>query len=372
MATDMGGFAQAGGPILVDRFGRPLNASAALNYRRDNLTTTGVGLSKILLAAPAAQGTLRITKNGTLLSPPSYTINSPVSVTLASTISTTDVICVEYWSAYPTAASVIYGSSYNPSVLWASGERGAWLDPGQLSSLWQDTAATTPVTAAGQSVARIDDLSGNGNHFIQPTSGNRPTYSVDGSGFPYLQFSQASSQFMYVNNVNNLLSLGTTSCTFLAAVKWDSFPPYHALFARSYLGGKPGRWYILDYVGIESGLDCDGTTVVANDYAFSDTTSPHIIQSTFDRSGVTVGNKVDGVAGGTQSGTFGANTTNLDFSGGALLGAYNDSSATVNGIASGYNFDGRVYGVIIRIAAIDTTKNAAAQTWLGGRVGLSI
>lgn len=371
MPTDMGGFAQAGGPYLVDRFGRPLNASAALNYWRDDLTTSVAGLNTIVLAAPAAPRTLRITKNGSLLSPSSYTINSPVSVTLGSTIATTDKICVEYWSAYRTAPSVIYNPNFNPLSLWSSGERGAWLDPSNISSLWQDTAGTTPVTATGQAVARIDDLSGNGNHFIQPTSGNRPVYQVDGSGYPYLQFTAASSKYMYVNNVSNLLSLGTKSFTFLAAAKLDSMTGYGSLFARSYLGGRAGRWWV-DFNGkFECYLDRDGYNVPTNGYTFSNTTNPHVFLSTGDVTGITMGNAIDGVAGGTST-SFSPPTGSLDFNGGALLGAYNDTSGSVSGTSAGNFFDGRVYGLIIRIATIDSTKNAYAQTWIGAKIGLSI
>ncbi len=42
--------------------------------------------------------------------------------------------------------------------------------------LWQDTSATTAVTADTDPVGRVDDLSGNGKHLLQATSGNRPAY----------------------------------------------------------------------------------------------------------------------------------------------------------------------------------------------------
>lgn len=71
-------------------------------------------------------------------------------------------------------------SAFTPASLFAPGEDGAVYDPSDLSSLWQDTAGTVPVTADGQSVARIDDKSGNGNHAIQATAGARPVYKTDG------------------------------------------------------------------------------------------------------------------------------------------------------------------------------------------------
>lgn len=62
-----------------------------------------------------------------------------------------------------------------------------WFDPSDLGTLWQDTAGTVPVTADGQSVARMDDKSGNGLHAVQATASKRPAYRTDGA-LHWLQF----------------------------------------------------------------------------------------------------------------------------------------------------------------------------------------
>jgi hypothetical protein len=54
---------------------------------------------------------------------------------------------------------------------------GAWYDPSDLTTLFQDSAGTTPVTAVEQPVGKILDKSGGGNHLIQPTATSRPTLS---------------------------------------------------------------------------------------------------------------------------------------------------------------------------------------------------
>ena len=63
------------------------------------------------------------------------------------------------------------------SLLFGSGEQGALYDPSDLSTLFQDTAGTTPVTAVEQPVGRILDKSGRGNHATQATTTKRPVYS---------------------------------------------------------------------------------------------------------------------------------------------------------------------------------------------------
>ena len=62
-------------------------------------------------------------------------------------------------------------------LLFAASEPGAWYDPSDLSTLFQDTAGTTPVTAVEQAVALMLDKSGRGNHASQATSTKRPKYS---------------------------------------------------------------------------------------------------------------------------------------------------------------------------------------------------
>ena len=62
-------------------------------------------------------------------------------------------------------------------LLFAASEPGAWYDPSDLSTLFQDSAGTVPVTAVEQPVGRILDKSGRGNHATQATTTKRPVLS---------------------------------------------------------------------------------------------------------------------------------------------------------------------------------------------------
>lgn len=67
---------------------------------------------------------------------------------------------------------------------------GAWYDLQDISTLYQDTAKTSPVTATGQSIALIADKSGFGHDvqisgtYAQPESG---IYGIQYSDWPSLQ-----------------------------------------------------------------------------------------------------------------------------------------------------------------------------------------
>lgn len=70
---------------------------------------------------------------------------------------------------------------FTPSLLFSSGEQGAWYDPSDISTLFQDAAGATPVTADGDPVGYMGDKSGNGNHMTQSISASRPIYKTDGT-----------------------------------------------------------------------------------------------------------------------------------------------------------------------------------------------
>ena len=70
---------------------------------------------------------------------------------------------------------------YFENVIFGNNEQGAWFDPSDLTTLYQDAAGTTPVTADGDPVGLMLDKSGNGNHASQSVAAARPTYRTDGT-----------------------------------------------------------------------------------------------------------------------------------------------------------------------------------------------
>lgn len=77
-------------------------------------------------------------------------------------------------------ADIVRGA-WTPTELFDSGVKGAWYDPSDLSTLFQDVAGTVPVTSNGDPIGKILDKSGNGNHATQSVSTKRPVYRTNGS-----------------------------------------------------------------------------------------------------------------------------------------------------------------------------------------------
>jgi hypothetical protein len=76
--------------------------------------------------------------------------------------------------------------SFTETAIFSAGEQGYWIDPSDLATMFQDAAGSIPVTAVGQSVGRILDKSGRGNHFHQPDNAVRPVLQQDSGGNRYL------------------------------------------------------------------------------------------------------------------------------------------------------------------------------------------
>ena len=100
-------------------------------------------------------------------------------------------------SAY-MGASQVFSSVWTPAALFASGEQGAWYDPSDMSTLFQDDAGATPVTAADQTVGRMSDKSGNGNHATQADVAKRPALRT-GAGLWWLEFDTVDDVLLLPN-----------------------------------------------------------------------------------------------------------------------------------------------------------------------------
>lgn len=95
----------------------------------------------------------------------------------------------------------VRAADFSPLELFQFGEQGVWYDPSDFSTMFQDNAGTTPVTAVGQAVGRILDKSGRGNHASQATPTSRPILRQDGTGRYYLEF-DGVDDFLITGSIN--------------------------------------------------------------------------------------------------------------------------------------------------------------------------
>lgn len=174
--------------------------------------------------------------------------------------------------------------SFTPARLFTSGVTGAWYDPSDYSTLFQDSAGMTPVTAVEQPVGRMLDKSGNNNHASQATSASRPVLRA------------RYNQLTYSEDITNAawLMLGSAGGSRSANV---TTAPDGTLTADSYsVGTTTGAWYIANYAGpsLVSGISYTFSVYLkANGYNFV-FIRPHNNTANFGASGFIV-NLTDGV-----------------------------------------------------------------------------
>lgn len=106
-------------------------------------------------------------------------------------------------------------NSFSPISLFSAGTQGVWYDPSDISTLFQDSAGTIPVTGAGQPVGRMLDKSGRGNHATQVTATSRPVLQYDGNGLAYL-LCDGVDDWMVTGNID---FTGTNNMTFFAGLR---------------------------------------------------------------------------------------------------------------------------------------------------------
>lgn len=256
--------------------------------------------------------------------------------------------------------------TFTPAVLFASSEQGFWFDPSDLSSMFQDTAGTIPVTAAGQQVARINDKSGRGNYATQATAANRPILRQDAGGRYYLEFN-GTSHFLQLTS--RLWAAG--SATLIAAYQ---APPQTD--RRLYAEGRTTTGepiYALMQSGNAAGIDDNLQVFIRNDassaVSFPAPGGPNVDQAF---------NNTRRVARVLDSGsTVLAAVDRGTVTGG---GAYTRTTLTVNIAAigcllrttAGSFFQHNLYGIVGRGAVSSAGEIAATEAFLAAQAGVTL
>ena len=99
-------------------------------------------------------------------------------------------------------------ASFSPAMLFTGSTTGVWYDPSDFTTLYQDAAGTTPVTAVEQPVGLMLDKSGRGNHAVN-NSGNSANFPVLSARYNLLTKTEQFDDGVWTKN--NLLNFGAGS-----------------------------------------------------------------------------------------------------------------------------------------------------------------
>lgn len=253
----------------------------------------------------------------------------------------------------------IAGSStaFSPLTLFAAGEQGVWYDPSDFSTMFQDSAGTTPVTAVEQPVGLILDKSGRGNHASQATTTSRPVLKIDGSGKYYLLFDGVDDS-LATASIN---FTSTDKMTVHAGVrKVSDAAQAMVVELSSSLGTNNGTFALQAPRTTSAGrfsFVAKGTgsgTVDANAAANASPVTA-VLTSQMDIAGDATSLRVNGVSAGTSVANLGTGN----------LGNYPLYIGRRGG--STLPFNGRLYSLIVRGAASTNAQIVGAEKWVNGK-----
>ena len=242
-----------------------------------------------------------------------------------------------------------------PRSLFSAGEQGIWLDPSDFSTLFQDAAGTTPVTAVGQPVGKILDKSGRGNHATQSTGASRPTLQQDSNGLYYLSF-DGTDDGMATPSID---FTGTDKMTVWTGVRKLSDAAIGMIVELSAsLSSNAGTFYLAapQVAGAAAyAFASRGSITVTNITAGATAPDTSVIVGVGDISGDIELIRRNGAQAGVSTANQGTGTYgNYPL----YIGRRNNASLP---------FNGRIYQLIVRGAASNAGQIAAGEAWCNSK-----
>lgn len=246
-------------------------------------------------------------------------------------------------------------AEYNPALLFAASEPGAWYDISDLSTLFQDTAGTVPAVV-GQTVARVNDKSTNGVNATQATAASRPILRQNGTtGKYYLEF-DGVDDFLVTPSID---FTGTDKMTVWAGVRKLS-DATRAVVAE--LGNNPGSNTFqmnapFDATGTSYRWTAGGTLIPVADKTSAPAPVTSVLTGTADIAGNQSIIRYNGTVAATAptslgTGNFLAYPLYIGRRGGTSL-----------------PFNGHIYGLIVRGAASSAAQITQTERWMNSRAG---
>ena len=250
------------------------------------------------------------------------------------------------------------GRPFSPAVLFANSEPGVWYDPSDLTTLFQDVAGTTPVTAAGQTVALMLDKSGNGLNATQSTAAARPEYQTDGT-YHWLEF-DGTDDFM----VTPTITPGTDKAQVFAGLHWNALDASRGAVVNLNLGNY-------------NSLALNAPSAVANQLQFTGFgDNPGGSYSLVANGRPSAGTAVLTGLAEMSTGANSLRENGVEVALGGVAGAGDFAAAALSVGAwsnAGSPFNGNLYSLITRFGPnLDTTTIEKTETYVANKTGVTL
>ena len=158
--------------------------------------------------------------------------------------------------------------------LFLNNEPGVWYDPSDLSTLFQDAAGTTPVTAVEQPVGRILDKSGRGFHATQTTTTSRPVLSARVN---LLTKTEDFSDAVWTKTFNGTGSIPVVTPN--AGTAPDGTNTANRIVFNKGSGDTTADFSLIGQIGINAGSTCKGSVYVKSYTGSTQKIMIYVVQS---------------------------------------------------------------------------------------------
>ena len=251
-------------------------------------------------------------------------------------------------------ARTVGSRGFSPAALFASGEEGAWYDPSDLSTLFEEDG-TTPASVNGP-VGKILDKSGNGNHLIQTTETKCPTLKL-ASGLYYLEFDGVDDGLQSAA----VDFTGTNTMSVFSGARKEADEVAVVAELSNNVGGSNGAFRIASISSNVWRYTSKGTSGVnANATGYTPPVTS-VLTGLSDITNDVNTIRVDGVEKASPT----ANQGDGPYGNWPLnLGARNSGALL--------QLDGRVYGLIVRGALSNASEIASTESYIAGKTGVAI
>lgn len=261
--------------------------------------------------------------------------------------------------------SYYFNGLFSPLSLFAAGEQGAWYDPSDFSTMFQNSAGTIPVTATEQPVGKILDKSGRGNHATQSTAGSQPVLKQDGNGKYYLFFDgvddwleTSSIDFTSTNKMSVFSGLRILQETVTEVILELSFSS--GIFAGSFAfvndGAADSR--------ISFNLKGSGSLAGRVDKSSSVAPATYVTSVVYDLAQPTRETQISPRVNGVVPTLVGVGAANA---GSGNFGNYQLYIGRRAGTS--FPFNGNIYSMIVLGASASASQISSTETWVNGKTG---
>jgi hypothetical protein len=256
----------------------------------------------------------------------------------------------------PVRSPIVNRWGATPADLFRQGEQGAWYDPSDFSTMFQDSAGSTPVTGTGQPVGRINDKSGRGNNATQGTAAARPVLQQDGNGLYYLDFDGTDDELATAA----IDFSATDEMTVIAGVRKLSDVSYGTIVSGyADINGTTGNFALFTRVSGGGGYTSwsKGTSQSQTTSAYTFTAPlTNVLTMLADISGDSNQLRINGTVADTSIGDQGT-------------GNYGNHTIGIGYGAASFRVASRLYGIIVRGKTTDATQVAQVESWMNTKTG---